>query len=68
MFAKPLHLRLGLLVNQLSRRPYSKMESSNNPLAGLWKPNPLKGTSSAYMLLAQMFLTSVQRSTMVLRL
>jgi hypothetical protein len=35
MFARPLQLRLGIVKNHLARRSYSKIESSNNPLAGV---------------------------------
>ena len=42
MFARPLQLRLGIVKNHLARCSYSKMEFSNNPPAGLWRPNPLK--------------------------
>jgi hypothetical protein len=53
MFARPLQLRLGIVKNHLARRSYSKMESSNNPLAGLWRPNPLKGKPLGLSLISQ---------------
>ena len=52
MFTRPLQLRLSIVKDHLARRSYSKMESSNNPLAGLWRPNSLKGKPSGLKLIS----------------
>jgi alcohol dehydrogenase class IV len=67
MFARPVQSRLGIITtNHLTRRAFSTMESSNNPLAGLWKPNPLKGKSGRTMCVWRRLMSS-QHSTMARR-